>query len=149
MHNPATLSRLHISHINPALRRPGQQGNKSRQEIGPAEQSDPSYLSVNTSEGMFLLRQEEITRCEADGNYCIIHYSNKQKLLCSKTLKCIENHLPASVYFRVHQSHLVRITEIRLIQSDQVVLMNDVKLPLSRQQRPGLINRINLFATKI
>ena len=138
MNTPATISRLHIAHLNSAL--PGPEGQ--------CKHSHQAYLTINTSEGIFLLRNEEITRCEADGNYCIVHYGSK-KLLCSKTLKTIEGHLDDSAFVRVHQSHLVRITEIRLIQSDEVVLRNNNRLPLSRSQRAEVICRLNQLATKI
>ena len=147
MNKPAKISKLRVLHMHRNMDAAGPGVNQFRQRcIAP---TGHSYLSISTAEGIYLLGQHEITRCTAQNNYCIIHYGNGKKLLSSKTLKAVQSHLDDVYFIRTHQSHVIRLSEIRLVQKERVILKNGDSLPISRKQRPELMNRISLLANQI
>lgn len=147
MSNPANSIPLQISHIRKDF------DSTETGRLPLVSNGHPtsvrSHLAINTSEGMYILDQQEIIRCTAESNYCSIHYGNNHQLLASKTLKSIQGLLDEMFFVRIHQSHLVRTSAIRVIRKDKVVLRNGESLPLSRAQRPELIKHINSIANTI
>ena len=99
-------------------------------------------LAVSTSEGIYLLNPSEITYCEAESNYCHIALRDGRKILVSKTLKVIEALLPISGFFRVHQSHIVSLQDVRLIGHHEILMSNGDHIPMSRTRRTEFIARI-------
>jgi len=108
-----------------------------------------SHLAVHTAEGIQVIGIAEIVRAEADSNYCSIYYGPGHRVVVSRTLKAVEELLPADQFARIHQSHVIRISEIRLVRKDEVVLLNGKELPLSRHQRSALIEHLQSFTAKI
>lgn len=69
-------------------------------------------LALPTNEGLVFLPVEKIVRCEAKGSYTIIHTFN-EKLVTSRNIKEYEELLPGNIFFRVHNSHIVNINNIK------------------------------------
>jgi DNA-binding LytR/AlgR family response regulator len=121
-------------------------------ELTPRALTPPyeiQHLAVHTAEGIFILPHEDIVRCEALGNYCHIHCVSGKKILVSRTLKRLEALLPKADFIRVHQTHLIRLAEIRQVQKEQVCLADQTSLPLSRHHRPELLRRLETYTVKI
>ena len=97
---------------------------------------DASYrLAVSTAEGTFFYKSEEIIRCEALGNYTRIYIKDKRSVLTSRTLKEYDDILPASVFLRVHRTHLVNTDYITSYSRDFEVRMADgSEVPVSRRR---------------
>lgn len=76
----------------------------------------------------------EIEHCEAESNYCRIYFFDGTNLLVSKTLKEIEIRIDSPIFFRIHQSHLINLTAICEIETDQVIL-DKKTIPVSRSKR--------------
>jgi len=60
-----------------------------------------------------ICRVDEIMRCEAKGAYTSIHFKDGSKQVTSKTLKGYETSLKGNNFFRVHNSHLVSLSEVK------------------------------------
>ena len=58
----------------------------------------------------------EILRCQADINYTHIFLKNGRKITVSKTLKEFEIQLLPHGFFRVHNSHLINLAEVKFYQ---------------------------------
>lgn len=85
---------------------------------------------------------EEITYCEADGNYTTVYTKSGQKTVVSKKIKEIEAMLPASSFYRVHQSYVVNTGCIKeYVRSDgQYLLIADgITVPVSRAKRAEVL----------
>ncbi len=147
MGKPATISQLRIAHLRDHLQPERTDNSGSPESTGPNDRL--KFLAVKTMEGTYLIAQDEINRCSADNNYCLIYYGDDKELLSSKTLKAVLDQLDPSLFIRLHQSHVVKTSEIRLVQKDKVTLRNGDILPLSRAQRPVLMTLISRFANKI
>ncbi len=99
----------------------------------------PDRIGVRLAHGIECIRLDQIVCCEAWGNYCKIHLTDrKAPLLVSKTLKHVMSVLPENMFFRTHQSFVVRIDTIGSI-SDEITLNNGMNIPLSRGQKPEFL----------
>lgn len=102
-------------------------------------------ISVPVFEGFEVLEYHEIVFCKSDNNYTELILADNRKIVVSKTLKYIEDSLPASIFFRVHKSYLVNINHIKkYIKSDggELLLSNKKLIPVSRTQRDDLLKLI-------
>lgn len=70
-------------------------------------------ISLYTTEGIVYAEVEQIVRCEAKGSYTNIHFKDKTTHITSKSLKEYESSLAEHHFFRVHNSHLVSLAEVK------------------------------------
>ncbi|MBA3680331.1 MAG: response regulator transcription factor [Bacteroidetes bacterium] len=104
-------------------------------------------ISVPTSEGIHLFDAREIVRLESDSNYTNIFLKSGQKFLISKTLKSIADQLKEYNFCRVHSAHLVNLDEVdKYIKGDggTLILKNKISIPVSRNNKAELLNKIGL-----
>lgn len=81
--------------------------------IGTNPQPQPFKLNkvgLPTQNGLLFFDYADIIRFEAKGSYTYVITTSKKSLLISKNLKELEDMLPASLFCRVHHSHLVNIS---------------------------------------
>lgn len=69
--------------------------------------SSTRRMVLSDKNGYRYIDTDRIVRIEARANYAIIHYTDQEEELISKTLKEFEEMLGGTGFFRVHQSHLV------------------------------------------
>ncbi|MBK6978179.1 MAG: response regulator transcription factor [Cytophagaceae bacterium] len=113
--------------------------------INMANSQIPTLKKINIScDGkIYFLESHEILYCESDGNYCNVFLENGQKLFLTQILKNIEEKLPKSIFYRVHNSFVVNLNKVREYQKNEgyLVLTNGKHVPVSR-------NKKNLFIEK-
>jgi DNA-binding LytR/AlgR family response regulator len=125
------------------------QSKKSPARIRKLHNPLPDRIGVRLSHGIECIRLEEIVCCEAWGNYTRIHLADrKDPILVSKTLKHVSSVLPDSMFFRTHQSFVIRIETITTVSND-IVLSNGMVVPLSRSQKPAFMSWIKRNITLI
>jgi len=78
-------------------------------------QPDPSAmkLAIPGMETISFIRFDEIIRIEADRGYTRFHMKDGQNVMSSKGIKEYEDILPASLFIRVHNSHIVNLNCIK------------------------------------
>ena len=102
------------------------------------------YHGVLASEGLSLLKLQEILRLESQGNYTTFYTAN-ERIIVSRSLKEYEELLPEDRFFRIHQSHLVNLHYVRKVLKEDggAVLMEDgSRLPLSRRKKDAFILKL-------
>jgi two-component system LytT family response regulator len=100
--------------------------------------SHSKKIPLPSSEGILFVNEEDIIRCEASGRYSIIYFKSNKKLTVTRTLKEIEALLSSSKFFRVHNSHIINLAEIRQYHRSQrgMIELNDgsmVEISASRK----------------
>jgi two-component system LytT family response regulator len=70
-------------------------------------------VAIPSADGIHLFPINSIVRLKAERNYTRIHFSNRESLLTSKTLKSYEKILPHVLFQRVHQSHVLNLSKIK------------------------------------
>ena len=84
-------------------------------------------ITLSTNEGYEFIRVEEIIRLEAGGSYTSFYLKDGRKIMVSRHLKEYEQLLSHQPFFRVHQSHLVNLTQVeKMVRQDGgYLLMKD------------------------
>lgn len=69
-------------------------------------------ISLPTQEGFLFIHYNEILRCEGAGSYSNFFLLDGKKIMVSLRLKECEDLLPATVFFRVHKSHIINVNHV-------------------------------------
>jgi DNA-binding LytR/AlgR family response regulator len=82
----------------------------------------------------------DVVFIEAMSNYVIINTKQK-KYITYLTFSGIEEQLPAHLFVRIHKSFIVAISAIQTIDGSNLIA-NSVRLPMSKNYRSEVMNRI-------
>lgn len=105
--------------------------------MNSGENASAQRLAVATSEGTHFIPLAELLRIEALSNYAKIIVKNSKPITVSKTLKDLEETLPANMFLRIHKSHLVNLLHIKNLLPDQKLsLTNGDVLEVARRRWP-------------
>jgi len=103
-------------------------------------------VSFSLQEGIVFIPVGNILRCEANGNYTIIHVLNEKSIVISQTLKVVENKIGGSDFLRVHSGHLVNKTYISRLSKNgnsTATLSNGDTVPISRSKWKMVVEEMN------
>jgi Response regulator of the LytR/AlgR family len=108
-------------------------------------------IVVKTTESIFIIPKEKIIRCESCRNYTTIYQEGEKGILASQTLKDFENMLPYPHFFRVHQSHLINTSFIKLINKTDccLLLYDNSRIPIAYRKREQLMEYVRSITAKI
>ncbi|UOY08115.1 LytTR family DNA-binding domain-containing protein [Muricauda sp. SCSIO 64092] len=100
-------------------------------------------LYINIDRRLIKLKLGDILLIEAKGDYIEIKTVETTHRVHS-TLKKIKEKLPESLFMQIHRSYIINFTKIIDIQDNSVLIERNV-IPISRSQRPNLMQRLNLL----
>jgi len=107
---------------------------------------------ILSSAGMqHIVQIPDIIHLHGDGNYSTVYTTLGEKILVSKPLKHFEDILPAKNFFRVHQSHMVNIENVRSVNNgdaQSINLSNGNSVPLARRKKDMFMSwlaRVKIF----
>ena len=113
----------------------------SLQQARPVRQK----IALPGADGIVFLHISDIIYCKAEGNYTsvfIVHQNRSQ--LFTRQLIFIENLLPEDTFYRSHNSYLVNLKYVeQYIRDGELLLKDGHKVPVSRAQKEGLLERLN------
>lgn len=95
-------------------------------------------ISLSTSEGVEFIQLANIIRLEANGPYTTFFMKEKRKIMVSKNLKEYELLLFDHGFFRVHNSHIISLKEVRkMIRTDggYAVMNDDSQIAISPRKK--------------
>ena len=104
-------------------------------------------IAVPTGDGLLFIKTQNIIRCEAEGNYVIIHLAGKEKMLITKTLGDMETMLDPGAFCRVHNSHLVNLAHIKkYVKGDggYVIMSDNSTVDVSRRKKEEFMQMLNM-----
>ncbi|GAB2767513.1 LytTR family DNA-binding domain-containing protein [Rhabdobacter roseus] len=147
---PIDLDELQAAVAKVRERRPGQVApvNEALELLlatlkNPA--TEPTKITLATSEGLEFVPLEQIIRLEAAGAYTTFFLKEGKKIMVSKNLKEYENLLPARRFFRIHNSHMINIDEVKkMLKTDGgYAVMNDgATVMISPKKKEEFLQRI-------
>jgi two-component system LytT family response regulator len=73
-------------------------------------------MAIPTLTGLMFVPVQEILRFEAKGNYTMIYFSRGEPIVATRTIKEYELILPESIFYRIHNSHIINLSRIREYQ---------------------------------
>jgi two-component system, LytTR family, response regulator len=101
----------------------------------PAEQStsSPAFIFVKDGTKLVKVKLDEILYIEGLKDYVTIHTTN-QKVVTLQRLKILEEQLPSDKFIRIHNSYIVSLNAIEVIQKNEVQIKG-VVLPVGDTYR--------------
>ncbi len=106
-------------------------------------------IILKTTENIHLVDLQDIVSCESADNYTIIHTRSEGRIMVSKTLKEYDELLADCGFFRVHKSFLINVNHIKRFEKQdggQIVLTNDIKIPVASRKRDELLEMLERMA---
>lgn len=103
-----------------------------------------SKIAFPTPEGFELIHTNQILYCKAESNYCSIKRIEGNTKMAAKTLKYVEEILPASSFKRIHKSYVINLNYVVRYHkaNKEIELTNGEKLPVSFRKEEEFINAI-------
>jgi two-component system, LytTR family, response regulator len=94
---------------------------------------------------LIFVQVEDIVFCEADGAYTAIHLKSAGKIFVSKNLKEYEMLLTDCDFFRVHNSFLINLNEVKRYvkgEGGYVIMSNNLKVDVAKRKKDGFLAKI-------
>lgn len=97
----------------------------------------PDRIALPVLDGLIYVYLDDIIRCEADGNYTSVYFTNRSKLVVSRTLGVYEELLRDRGFARVHHQYLINLKHVERYQRGRggTVIMSDKKEITVSQRR--------------
>jgi two-component system LytT family response regulator len=105
-----------------------------------------TLVSLPASDGLDFVPASSIVYCQSEGNYAHIHLQDRPKMLVTRTLRELEEQLPPGLFFRVHNSFLINLREVRrFVRNDggYLVMSNGDAVRISRTRKEQLLNHFD------
>ena len=117
------------------------------QKTTPSQNDTPSAMREEAMKSLFVKSNKkiikvnfnDISHVEAYGNYVKI-YTDKM-ILTPLTLSEFLKKLPDS-FIRIHKSFIINFNSLKLIDGNQVVLQDHIKIPIGKSYRKQILDRI-------
>ncbi|MBK8449046.1 MAG: response regulator transcription factor [Saprospiraceae bacterium] len=110
-----------------------------------SQKNDDYSISLSTLDGIEFVPIVNIIRLEANGPYTHFYLKNNQKLMISKNLKEYEMMLTDYGFFRIHNSHLINLKEVKkIIKTDggSAVMSDDSHVSISPRKNDEFMTLI-------
>jgi two-component system LytT family response regulator len=109
-------------------------------------------LIIPSSEGLHIVKINDIIRCEASDVYTIFHMNNNKRLVASKSLNNYEKLLADINFVRIHSKHLINMRY--LIQyvkgkGGYVVMDNGHEVEVSVRKKMDFMNKLKDYARSL
>lgn len=106
-------------------------------------------LEFYSTKGLKVLALQKIVYIESIEKGSIIYLKNLQKVQTGYILKAYANVLPEPYYFRCHNSFIVNCQYVDCFCKNKILLLNNMKLPLSRRRRNKFEENLIKFEQKL
>ena len=102
-------------------------------------------LALPVLNGFVYVDIRDIVRCEAEGSYTYVHFTNRSKMLISRPLGSYEAILSEHGFVRIHHHHLINLRHVEKYQRGRggCVIMSDKKeIDVSQRRRDEFLKRL-------
>lgn len=122
------------------LNKPAQKSdNKQIPQLFDAHKKQSiNRITLHTQDCLIFLNLDEIIRLEAKGSYTYFHLTDNRKHLISKPLNKFETLLPDELFYKIHQSHIVRTLCVRKViklDGGYAEMTDGSKIPIARRRK--------------
>ncbi|MCI1267590.1 MAG: LytTR family DNA-binding domain-containing protein [Saprospiraceae bacterium] len=103
-------------------------------------------ISLSTLDGIEFVPIKSIIHLEANGPYTHFYFKDRPTLMISKNLKEYEIMLADHGFYRVHNSHLINLSEVKkIIKSDggYAIMKDDSSIAISPKKKDELMVLLN------
>jgi two-component system, LytTR family, response regulator len=128
------------------------QGTISRAQLKMATEVHnsqlPDTIALPTNDGLMFTHVSDIVYCTADGSYTRLYLTDKSEILLSKSLGDVEELLAGYHFFRIHNSSLVNLKQVRKYlrgEGGEVIMSNGQNLQVARSRKADFLNAFTRF----
>ena len=111
-------------------------GPATTAEVEPAVDN---FFFVKSDKKIIKVHFDDISHVEAYGNYIKI-YTDRMILTPETLTNFLASH--PDRFVRIHKSYVINFDWLKLIDGNQVILQNEVKLPIGKSYRKEVLGRI-------
>ncbi|REE01519.1 LytR/AlgR family response regulator transcription factor [Marinoscillum furvescens] len=107
--------------------------------------ADLKHVILKDAEKVYLVKLEEIIRCESSDNYTRFHLTENRSILVSTTLKEYETLFNGHHFLRCHQSHLINLQHFDFFdkrEGGSVRMKDQSVLPVSTRKKDTLLKAL-------
>ncbi|HIK68121.1 MAG TPA: response regulator transcription factor [Flavobacteriales bacterium] len=107
----------------------------------------PRRFEIVTLGKRHFVKHDDIQHIEACGSYATLHLISGRRITISKNLKKVELILDDPTFFRIHNSHIVRLNYIHTCnyRSHSITLESGKKIPMAVRKREELKQRMHIL----
>ena len=109
----------------------------------PVLSTDATYFFVKSDYKIIKINFSDVLFIEGMREYVRIHTVD-QKIMTLLSMHKLEEILPATIFARIHRSHMLNISKISEIQGNTVYI-GDVQLPISKGYKEAFLKQINQY----
>jgi two-component system LytT family response regulator len=112
-----------------------------------SESAENFKLVLPTNDGLTFISFKDILYCAASSNYTIFNMRNGRNHVVSKTLKEYEDLLTHYHFYRIHNSYVINLREIKkYIKGDggHVIMSNDKALDVSKRRKDLFLSKLSV-----
>lgn len=110
------------------------------------EYSNLKILELKTVQGTIIVPSSELVYVKAYDKHSFIGQAGNQSIVeVYHSLKWFTENLLTPVFFRCHDSYLVNLGYFECLSGGEIVLINDIKVPLARNKKVELNERLKLM----
>lgn len=106
-------------------------------------------ISLPTMGGINFERIQSIISLEARGNYTMLYFTGKRKLLVCKTLREMENQIrTGSQFVRIHRSYTINLNHLQKYvkgKGGYVVMENGAMINVSAGKKPDFLDGLKTY----
>jgi two-component system LytT family response regulator len=144
---PVDINELKLA-VTKAMKRLEDKNKNSRiasiLNILDGESKEIQKIGLTSIDGFHIEEVQQIMYLIADGSYTEVYIRNKKKQLVSKNLKEFEDILPASIFCRVHHSHLININFVKKYvkgRGGHVEMEDGIHIEISARKRDAFLEK--------
>ena len=104
-----------------------------------------SHIKLHAENKKILMPAADIIRIEAMSNYSRIYLSNGNTILVAKVLHLLQDLLPATMFVRVHRSHLINKLFVQSVKGSnrkRLLMNNGEYIGVSRSNSVQIESRV-------
>lgn len=136
--------------VNRYVKRRGISDQVNIKNLSTSNQTTYQKIGLPSLVGVTFVQVKDIVRCEADGNCTLFYFTNRPKILVTKTLKYYQELLDSKQFYRIHGSHLIHLKHLVRYQKDGLVEMSDTStVYVSARKKKAFLQRLQTLQFKI
>lgn len=102
-------------------------------------------IVLKTQENIYVIYLKDVIRCQSEKNYTYFYFTNRDRIIVSKTLKEFDDLLSEFKFMRVHRSHLINLKYIDRFEKNDggmIIMTDGTKVEVSHRKKDALLNYI-------
>ncbi|WP_432673212.1 7TM diverse intracellular signaling domain-containing protein [Flavobacterium sp. SM2513] len=109
------------------------EANEFKSQIADSEENSIIETITIVLKSKAVLQVDDITHISSDSHYLEFYLSSQDyPEIDRNSIKLILEQLPKRCFVQVHRSHIVNINYVKLIKASEIVLKNEISIPISR-----------------